>query len=275
LGGYRRGGDCAIIDLTFFSIKRLLLAIACLSVLLISAGYWIATKEDRPLRPVIVLVSSLQFRDNTFSIAQVKPENQDKIRFYFKDENQKKFGTISTLNTWLQQQNEKLLFATNGGIFQTNTDPLGLYIENSKQLFPLNTAEGTDNFYLRPNGVFMIQNDRAAIVETSQFKIDPSISFALQSGPLLLSNNTINAAFSPTSTNVYIRSGVGISPDGTTIFAISNEPVTFYNFASLFKDQFNCRDALYLDGAISEMYLPGQRETTRQLFSAIIGITEE
>ena len=42
-------------------------------------------------------------------------------------------------------------------------------------------------------------------------------------------------------------------------FAISDEPVTFYAFARLFRDGLNCPNALYLDGSISGMLCPAAK----------------
>ncbi len=43
---------------------------------------------------------------------------------------------------------------------------------------------------------------------------------------------------------------------GEAVFAISNGPVTFYRFASLFRDMLGCDNALFLDGSISALYAP-------------------
>ena len=58
------------------------------------------------------------------------------------------------------------------------------------------------------------------------------------------------------SSNRHIRNGVGVDQEGNIYFAISNERVNFYDFATLFRDELNCPDALYLDGVISEFYCP-------------------
>lgn len=58
----------------------------------------------------------------------------------------------------------------NGGMYMEDRTPLGLYIENTKQLTRLNTARGSGNFYLQPNGVFYITTDnKAALCKTSDF----------------------------------------------------------------------------------------------------------
>jgi uncharacterized protein YigE (DUF2233 family) len=56
-----------------------------------------------------------------------------------------------------------------------------------------------------------------------------------------------------------IRNGVGIADANKIVFAISNEPVTFMEFAKLFRDHLHCSDALYLDGSISSIYAPSVR----------------
>ena len=40
-------------------------------------------------------------------------------------------------------------------------------------------------------------------------------------------------------------------------FAVSASPVNFHTFASLFRDKLGCRDALYLDGTLSQIYVDG------------------
>ena len=48
--------------------------------------------------------------------------------------------------------------------------------------------------------------------------------------------------------------GVGIDAKGNAVFAISEAPVTFYEFAKLFRDGFKCRNALFFDGSVSSLY---------------------
>jgi uncharacterized protein YigE (DUF2233 family) len=40
------------------------------------------------------------------------------------------------------------------------------------------------------------------------------------------------------------------------VFSISTKPVTFHEMAKYFKDELECENALYLDGAISQIYWP-------------------
>ena len=129
---------------------------------------------------------------------------------------------------------------------------------------------------MKPNGVFLISNQGASIVESSKFRAtNASVKVATQSGPMLIQRGQIHPAFREGSANKYIRSGVGILSNQEIVFAISNEPVNFYDFAKLFQEHFGCHDALYLDGAISEMYLPAlERFDLGGNFGPMIAITE-
>jgi uncharacterized protein YigE (DUF2233 family) len=90
---------------------------------------------------------------------------------------------------------------------------------------------------------------------------------------MLVIDGEIHPAFREGSTNLHIRNGVGILPSSEVVFAISQKTVNFYDFASLFRDHFGCKNALYLDGFVSKMYLPElERQDTTGNFGVIIGV---
>jgi len=218
--------------------------------------------------------STEEYHNLLFDTVEIQSKDIDKLTFYYKDKEGKKITDISSLRSLLEGRNKKLIFGTNGGIFSTTSEPLGLYIENGRTLFNVNTSSGEGNFYLQPNGVFLIKRDGAEIVVTERYGDSSSTAYTIQSGPLLVIDGKINTSFDENSQSKYIRNGVGIGKEGNVFFAISNEPVTFYEFASFFKDAVGCGNALYLDGAISEMYVPEYRKKTEQKFGVIIGIEE-
>jgi uncharacterized protein YigE (DUF2233 family) len=118
---------------------------------------------------------------------------------------------------------------------------------------------GRGNFYLKPNGVFAITGQEPAIVDARTYpelKVKPTI--ATQSGPVLVLKGSIHPAFREDSVNRHYRNGVGVTRDGKVVFAISQTLVTFYEFATLFRDVLGCDDALYLDGGLSAVYAPDQ-----------------
>ncbi|MCU0431756.1 MAG: phosphodiester glycosidase family protein [Cytophagaceae bacterium] len=195
---------------------------------------------------------------------------------FWKNENHEPFRSIQNLKLHLEKQHEKLEFAMNGGMFKPDYTPVGLFIQQGKILAPLDTGKGYGNFYLKPNGVFYLhQYKGASIVPTDQFKYDSSITIATQSGPMLITNGKIHPAFNPTSANKVIRNGAGILPDQRIVFAISKQPINFYHFASFFISM-GCKEALYLDGYVSRMYLPEKNwKQTDSNVGILIGISRK
>ncbi len=177
--------------------------------------------------------------------------------------------------------NYKPLMCMNLGIFDINQTPLGVLYANGKKLHGINIAKGTGNFYLEPNGVFIIEKSGLSkVLTTEDFMKNAgdttNIKHATQSGPMLVIKDEINAAFNKNSQNVFIRNGVGVMQDGNIIFIISDEAVSFYEFAEIFRDRFKCENALYLDGSISKLYAPKIQQTSNGgKFSAIIAIGEK
>jgi prepilin-type processing-associated H-X9-DG protein len=145
----------------------------------------------------------------------------------------------------------------NAGMYHEDRSPVGLYVENGKELKAANTRNGPGNFHLKPNGVFYVKGSRTGVLDTETYlkrKIKPS--YATQSGPMLVIDGRIHAQFSEQSTSLKIRNGVGTRDANTAVFAISEEPVTFIAFARLFRDELGCANALFLDGSVSSLYAP-------------------
>jgi prepilin-type processing-associated H-X9-DG protein len=155
----------------------------------------------------------------------------------------------------LRDDGKILRFAMNAGMYGEDFRPIGLYIENGKQAKKLNRRNGSGNFHLKPNGVFYVVNGRPGVMETEAFaRSEMKPDFASQSGPMLVLDGEIHPRFSKAGTSRKLRNGVGIDANGNAIFAISEAPVTFYEFARLFRDGFNCRNALFFDGSVSSLY---------------------
>ena len=165
---------------------------------------------------------------------------------------------IKELGDSLQEEKKQLLFATNGGIFSEGYIPGGFFANKDSLLHDLNEREGGGNFHLMPNGVFYLRNNmKAGVAETQEFKAMDlkDIHLGVQSGPMLVVNNEIHPAFRDGSKNTHIRNGVGVNEEGHIIFVISKKRTNLYTFGSLYKEKLKCKNALYLDGYISEMYV--------------------
>jgi uncharacterized protein YigE (DUF2233 family) len=225
------------------------------------------------LTGLISFISQPTVPDDKILSYTVDPKVQD-LQLYWKDDSAKIFRSIRNLKNWLSTRNKTLVFAMNGGMYQQDNSPQGLFIQEHKTITKLNTGNGNGNFHLKPNGVFYITNDkRGLICKTENFKDNGKIRFATQSGPMLVIDGTIHPAFKQGSSNLNIRNGVGILPDHKIIFAVSKEPINFYDFADYFK-RLGCLNALYLDGFVSRTYLPEKKWIqTDGNFGVLIGVS--
>lgn len=213
-------------------------------------------------------------KEDDFVIFKVNPK-VDHISFYWKNDDGQILKSIDNLKKKVERDKKNLKFAMNGGMFEKNNFPKGLYIENCEILNKIDTQSGEGNFYLNSNGIFYLtKNNDAELIETKKFKNNSNIKYATQSGPTLLISGEINPIFKSDSKNHNIRNGVGILEDGNVVFIMSKKEINFYNFASLFKE-LGCTKALYLDGFVSKTYYPeGNWIQKDGDFGVMIGITE-
>lgn len=183
----------------------------------------------------------------------------DDLRLFLNAPDGQPFGTFDRVDSSLEAEGLRLGFAMNAGMYHPDRRPVGLYSEAGEERAPLVTSAGPGNFGMLPNGVFCVGDDRFAVIESRAYgEAAPACRFATQSGPMLVIDGKLHPRFLPDSTSRYIRNGVGVSPDGTTAyFAISDRPVTFHEFARLFRDVLGTPDALYFDGRISRLHAPG------------------
>lgn len=189
---------------------------------------------------------------------------KDDIRTFWRGSDGKPFRTFANLSRALTADGKSLLFAMNGGMYEDDLSPVGLYIEEGRLLAPANTktvsgaAGPVPNFYKKPNGIFYLGGGKAGIAETKRFLSDKrKVEFATQSGPMLVIDGAINRIFIPGSTDRKPRNGVCVASPTRVIFAISQGLVNFYDFASLFRDRLHCKNALFLDGGqASGIYAP-------------------
>ena len=180
------------------------------------------------------------------------------IRLFLRDAYGSTFGDFSRLANAVAGQGERLVFAMNAGMYDDAFAPVGLYVENGRRLHEANTQAGSGNFHLKPNGVFWIDGASAGVSETERFlKSRARPAFATQSGPMLLVKGKVNPHIHASGVSEKYRNGVGVSEGHIVRFAISNAPVTFHQFAALFRDRLKCPDALFLDGGTaSALYAP-------------------
>lgn len=164
--------------------------------------------------------------------------------------------TLQALLPYLAQRSLTLVMATNAGIFSPERRPMGLCIQDGKELAALSKSDGEGNFFLKPNGVFWLDEKGAHVASTGSYAPQGKVELATQSGPILVEKGIMHPSFQPGSESLRTRSAVGVNASGHVVVALSKQRVSFYSAAMLFRDVLGCADALYLDGEISDITAP-------------------
>ncbi|RFC64280.1 hypothetical protein DYI37_08045 [Fulvimarina endophytica] len=155
----------------------------------------------------------------------------------------------------------KPVLAMNAGMYHEDRRPVGLTIQDGREVKGAVLGTGSGNFSLRPNGVFFVEDGRAFVRETERYLEESHApDLATQSGPMLLVEGAVHPRFIPGSDSLYVRNGVGVSEDGRTVYlALTRKPVNFYDFALFFRDTVGVKDALFFDGQVSSLSYPAGR----------------
>ncbi len=201
---------------------------------------------------------------------------KERLQLLHRDENGQPFKRFDPLVKWIEERGQTLTFAMNAGMYERDYSALGVSVAEGKELTPLNTAVGEGNFFLKPNGVFLVSERGARIVETSEYpRLKERVLVATQSGPLLVYHGKMHPAFREGSENRLFRNGVGVPSPDVALFAISEAPVNFHEFTTMFRDVLHCPDALFFDGTVCSLYAPKlKRNDFRIDLGPFIGVTE-
>jgi uncharacterized protein YigE (DUF2233 family) len=203
--------------------------------------------------------------------------NKNDIELRLLDKLGRPLGSFNRLKKELEGEGKKLIFAMNAGIYMQDQMPLGLYIENGKILRKLNTRKNLyGNFYLQPNGVFLISEGKPYIIETGSFHTfskSHKVQYATQSGPLLLINGEYNNPLRKYDKNKFIRNAVCLTPKDEVSLTISKKPVNFTEMGEHLRVDLRCRSALYLDGAISGIYQMNDFLKNNPPYGGLIAVT--
>lgn len=224
--------------------------------------------------PVRVGLESASVARPRFTTIRVDVRTE-RVELFLRDEAGRTFNRFDRLESWLAGRNRRLRFAMNAGMFQPDFSPVGLLVQDGRQVSPLNLSDGSGNFFLKPNGVFFISESGPRVVESTEYPaLARGVRLATQSGPLLVRNGALHPAFNAGSTSRLLRNGVGVS-GGTVVFVISEQPVNFYEIATYFRDELHCPDALYLDGVVSSLYSADlRRNDSAADLGPIIGVIQ-
>ena len=171
---------------------------------------------------------SENFEDGDYIVCSFDLAETD-LRFFWQHPDGDAFGTFTALAGHLEGNDAKLAFAMNGGMYGEDYSPIGLYIEDGKELAPANTrsvaadVKPVPNFYKKPNGIFYVGKGTAGVMTTEAFlAAKPEARFATQSGPMLVIDGAVNPLFIPGSSDLNPRNGV-CAPTPTTVDFVITE----------------------------------------------------
>ena len=199
----------------------------------------------------------LNFEGDPFTVCRAEA-GKHVIRLSLRGDGGKPHRRLSMLKSGMGEAAAKVQFAMNAGMFDGKSAPIGLYVENGRQLKAINTRDGFGNFHLKPNGLFWVGQDGKPHVTTTDAYVSqkPKATWATQSGPMLVIDGKLHPKISHDGESRYTRNGVGVQDNGDVLFVISDAPVSFGKLARLFRDELKTANALYFDGAVSSLWAP-------------------
>jgi uncharacterized protein YigE (DUF2233 family) len=128
--------------------------------------------------------------DASYVVCRVPTEH---LQLVYATADGRRYESFAALRDSLARAGHKLVFAMNAGMFHPDFRPVGLLVIDGKTLAPINRASGTGNFFLQPNGVFLVDAAGARVVATDEYRgFSPLL--ATQSGPMLVHRGQIPRA---------------------------------------------------------------------------------
>ena len=232
-------------------MKRTYAALATVALAALSL-FWagrLVRAGEQPCKPY-------SFEGNAYTLCEA-PLKRFSIRLFWQRPDGAPYSYLSALPK-TDADGGRLAFALNGGMFHPDSKPVGLYIEDGRELVRANTRPGPGNFHLKPNGVFYAGEGEAGVLETGAFlNKRPKALYATQSGPMLVVDGKLHPRIAKANASAKTRDGVCVRGAGGVLFAISEGEVPFDTFERLFRDGLKCKNALFLDGGTAPaLYVP-------------------
>lgn len=217
------------------------------------------------LVPSLTFAACEQMREGaaTYLACRFDPTRAD-VRLHLAGTDGVAYGGFAGLRRQLWAERRVLAFAMNAGMYHDDLSPVGYFAEYGKVLKPAVTGGGWGNFHLLPNGVFLMKDGKASVMETKAFVASGLVpDFGTQSGPMLVIDGKLHPKFLADSDSFKIRNGVGVDDRGQVRMVVSRVPVRFYDFAVFFRDRLGVANALYLDGTISSVFIAEDKRMDR------------
>lgn len=146
-------------------------------------------------------------------------------------------------------QTSGALLTINANFFDSSGKPLGLAIQDGKELNPFKNISWWGIFYQEGT---KSHNVAGHIIHSSQFRKNPAIKNAIQAGPRLIINGTIPKLKSQNSA----KSAIGINKKGEILVVATLSSIDIVELAELMVKPeltggLECINALNLDGGSS------------------------
>jgi uncharacterized protein YigE (DUF2233 family) len=198
------------------------------------------------------------FEDSRFTACRYDART-NQLRLALTDGNGTPLRDFAALSASLGGDKSKVLFAMNAGMFDAAGRPVGLYVENGTERHAINRASGDGNFHMQPNGVFSLGAKGMRLDATASYDTGTKPLWATQSGPMLLMGGKLTPNISDDGPSHYIRNAVCVLGPKDAVFVISDDAVSFGRLARFMRGTLGCREALYLDGAVSGAWIPSAK----------------
>lgn len=236
-------------DANVTRLNWLLAAMTAILFVPLEARSQITNRDKPPCAP-------FTFEGHPYTLCEA-PLSRFRVRLFWQKPDGAPYNYLSALPK-ADEKGGRLAFALNGGMFHPDYRPVGLYVENGRELMRANTKSGPGNFHLKPNGIFYAGDAEAGVMETQAFlKKRPEALFATQSGPMLVIDGKLHPRIAKANVSAKPRDGVCVRGETVVLFAISEGDVPFDTFERMFRDGLKCRNALFLDGGSAPaLYLP-------------------
>ena len=81
-----------------------------------------------------------------YAVAEVPSSDVKNIQMFYKDQSGNRFWNIWNVKQSVEKQGKQLVFAMNGGMYTPLYKPVGLFIDQGKEIQLINLKNGDNNF---------------------------------------------------------------------------------------------------------------------------------
>lgn len=244
-------------------MSRRAFRIAAALALGLVAGATPGCAQPRPPADDPIAVDTVRFEGVDFVVVRADMRRA-RLRMMLRGDSLRSYRDAERL---LRARGERMLLATNGGLFDER-GPLGLHREDGRTVTPLDLradpgpGERDGNFFYLPNAVLYQDTTGAVAVRESRRmggRVE-AVRDATQSGPALLLDGATHWLARPPhqGRRHEDRLAACVTDARTLLVVFVRRGTTFPQLTRFLRTRLGCRDAVFLDGNVPGMYLPGR-----------------